>query len=118
MGAASQWLFNFTFSQITPHAIDNLGWGTFVMFGVFNWCLVVYAWFCIKEVRTLKRVSTYAGSTDEFRQKDGLWKKWSLVGFPSFPVAFGVFANVLVFNKEHKQIAIPSNVKPGAEHQE
>lgn len=53
VGAASQWLFNFTFSQITPHAITNLGWKTFLMFAIFNWALVFYTWFFIKEVRLL-----------------------------------------------------------------
>jgi hypothetical protein len=26
IGTATQWLFNFAFSQITPHAVVNLGW--------------------------------------------------------------------------------------------
>ncbi|KAK2598075.1 hypothetical protein QQS21_005786 [Conoideocrella luteorostrata] len=51
VGAAFQWLFNFTFSQITPHAINNLGWKTFVMFAIFNWALVIYTWFFIKETK-------------------------------------------------------------------
>lgn len=51
IGTATQWLFNFVFSQITPHAVNNLGWRTFLMFCIFNWSLVVYSWFFIKEVR-------------------------------------------------------------------
>ncbi|PNY25636.1 MFS sugar transporter [Tolypocladium capitatum] len=51
VGAATQWLFNFTFSQITPHAITNLGWRTFLMFCIFNWALVVYTWVFIKETK-------------------------------------------------------------------
>jgi hypothetical protein len=50
MGTATQWLFNFVFSQITPHAVNNLKWRTFLMFAIFNWALVVYVWFFIKEV--------------------------------------------------------------------
>lgn len=50
VGTATQWLFNFVFSQATPHAVDNLGWRTFLMFAIFNWALVVYSWFVIKEV--------------------------------------------------------------------
>lgn len=53
IGTATQWLFNFVFSQITPHAVNNLGWRTFLMFCIFNWSLVVYSWFFIKEVRTI-----------------------------------------------------------------
>ena len=48
---ATQWLFNFVFSQITPHAVENLGWKTFVMFAVFNWALVVFVWFFVKETK-------------------------------------------------------------------
>ncbi|KAI4860006.1 putative MFS sugar transporter [Hypoxylon rubiginosum] len=50
VGTATQWLFNFVFSQITPHAIANIGWKTFLMFCIFNWALVVYAWLFIKEL--------------------------------------------------------------------
>jgi hypothetical protein len=53
IGTATQWLFNFTFSEITPHAVDNLGWKTFLMFAIFNWALVVYAWVFIKETTGL-----------------------------------------------------------------
>lgn len=53
VGTATQWLFNFVFSQATPHAVDNLGWRTFLMFAIFNWALVVYSWLVIKEVSTL-----------------------------------------------------------------
>lgn len=51
IGTATQWLFNFVLSQITPHAIDNLGYKTFVMFSVFNFALVVYSFFIIKETK-------------------------------------------------------------------
>ncbi|KAJ5089165.1 hypothetical protein N7532_007849 [Penicillium argentinense] len=51
MGTATQWLFNFVFSQITPHAVNNLKWRTFLMFAIFNWALVVYVWFFIKETK-------------------------------------------------------------------
>jgi MFS family permease len=51
VGTATQWLFNFVFSQITPHAINNLGWRTFLMFAIFNLALVAYTWFFIKETK-------------------------------------------------------------------
>ncbi|KIW87690.1 uncharacterized protein Z519_11664 [Cladophialophora bantiana CBS 173.52] len=51
IGAATQWLFNFVFSQTTPHAVNNLGWRTFLMFAIFNWSLVAYSWFFIKETK-------------------------------------------------------------------
>ena len=51
IGTATQWLFNFVFSQVTPHAVANLGWRTFLMFCIFNYALVVFAWFFIKETK-------------------------------------------------------------------
>ncbi|KAH7381487.1 general substrate transporter [Phaeosphaeria sp. MPI-PUGE-AT-0046c] len=51
LGTATQWLFNFVFSQATPHAVKNLGWKTFVMFAVFNYSLVVFVWFFITETK-------------------------------------------------------------------
>ncbi|KAI9739923.1 MAG: hypothetical protein M1818_004979 [Claussenomyces sp. TS43310] len=51
IGSASQWLFNFALSEITPHAIRNIGWRTFLMFAIFNYALVFYAFFVLKEVR-------------------------------------------------------------------
>ncbi|KAL6229987.1 general substrate transporter [Aspergillus navahoensis] len=52
VGAASQWLFNFIMSQVTPHAIDNIGWRMFLMFAIFNYVIVVYSWIFLRE--TLK----------------------------------------------------------------
>ncbi|KAJ6446789.1 mannose-6-phosphate receptor, binding protein [Purpureocillium lavendulum] len=99
VGAATQWLFNFTFSQITPHAVTNLGWKVFLMFAIFNWALVFYTWFFIKEVRRLRRVDVkldFLEVKTRFltwlcRPRDGLWKKWS---------------STTVFNAEHTQIEI------------
>ena len=51
IGTSTQWLFNFVFSQATPHAVENLGWKTFVMFAVFNFALLVFVWFFIKETK-------------------------------------------------------------------
>lgn len=52
-GAASQWLFNFVMSQITPYAIDNIGWRTFLMFAIFNYAIVVYSYIFLREVRSI-----------------------------------------------------------------
>ncbi|KAI1248372.1 hypothetical protein MGN70_009570 [Eutypa lata] len=51
IGTSTQWLFNFVFSQATPHAVQNLGWKTFLMFAIFNFALVVFVWFFIKETK-------------------------------------------------------------------
>ncbi|KAF2177746.1 quinate permease [Zopfia rhizophila CBS 207.26] len=52
IGTSTQWLFNFVFSQVTPHAVKNLGWKTFLMFCIFNYALVLFAWFFIKETKS------------------------------------------------------------------
>ncbi|KAJ5125920.1 MFS sugar transporter [Penicillium atrosanguineum] len=49
VGAASQWLFNFMMSQVTPHAIVNIGWRMFLMFAIFNYAIIGYAWLILKE---------------------------------------------------------------------
>jgi hypothetical protein len=72
IGAAAQWLFNFMLSQITPHAVNNLGWRTFLMFCIFNYALVAYAFFVLREVR-----STFPYSKDivnKLTTKTDLWQ--------------------------------------------
>lgn len=49
VGAASQWLFNFMMSQVTPHAIENIGWRMFLMFAIFNYAIIGYSWLFLKE---------------------------------------------------------------------
>ncbi|KFY11311.1 hypothetical protein V491_07265 [Pseudogymnoascus sp. VKM F-3775] len=49
VGAASQWLFNFALSQITPYAVSNIGWRTFLMFAIFNYAIIVYSFFILRE---------------------------------------------------------------------
>ncbi|KAL2827889.1 general substrate transporter [Aspergillus pseudoustus] len=49
IGTATQWLFNCVFSLATPHAVNNMGWRTFLMFAIFNWAIVFYVFFFIKE---------------------------------------------------------------------
>lgn len=42
LGSATQWLFNFVITYVTPAAISNIGWRTFIMFGVF--CFAMATW--------------------------------------------------------------------------
>lgn len=49
IGTATQWLFNFVLTRITPPALDNIGWRTFLMFCIFNYALAIYAFLLIKE---------------------------------------------------------------------
>ena len=64
IGAASQWLFNFVMSQITPHAIERIGWGTFVLFAIFNYVIVVYSWLFLRETQgySLEEMEVVFGS--------------------------------------------------------
>ena len=58
VGAASQWLFNFMMSQITPHAISNICWRMFLMFAIFNYAIIVYSWFVLAFLSARKRKLT------------------------------------------------------------
>ncbi|KAI9375172.1 general substrate transporter [Aspergillus egyptiacus] len=51
MGSATQWLFNFVVTKFTPSAISNIGWRTFIMFGVFCAAMGVWVLFFIKETK-------------------------------------------------------------------
>src|ERR1700761_328910 len=42
MGAATQWLFNFCITEITPNAVAHIKWRTFLMFGIF--CMSMGIW--------------------------------------------------------------------------
>lgn len=78
IGAAAQWLFNFMLSQITPHAVNNLGWKTFLMFAIFNYALVVYSFFVLREVRlvTSNTRGTWANNFKN-RLQANLLKRWN-----------------------------------------
>jgi MFS family permease len=67
MGAATQWLFNFVITEITPNAVNHIGWRTFLMFGIFCLAMGVYVFFFIKETkgRTLEDMDILFGTVDE-----------------------------------------------------
>ncbi|GAQ42236.1 hypothetical protein AtubIFM55763_003572 [Aspergillus tubingensis] len=66
VGAASQWLFNFMMSQVTPHAIENIGWRMFLMFAIFNYAIVVYSFIFLKETSnySLEEMQGVFGGSD------------------------------------------------------
>ena len=52
IGTAAQWLFNFCIAKATPHMLADLGvWKTFMIFAIFNFALVPYAWFILRETK-------------------------------------------------------------------
>ncbi|EFQ85182.1 hypothetical protein CFE70_010002 [Pyrenophora teres f. teres 0-1] len=73
MGAATQWLFNFVITKITPEAVNHIKWRTFLMFGIFCLAMGVFATFFIKETKgkTLEEIDVLFGDvTAEQRQRD------------------------------------------------
>lgn len=83
VGAATQWLFGFTLSQVTPVAVNNLGWKAFLMFCCFNWGLVLYTWFFIKETKGLSleemEIRKFLFSPYS-PPKQGFWPKTRILG--------------------------------------
>ncbi|KAF9892270.1 hypothetical protein FE257_002047 [Aspergillus nanangensis] len=66
MGSATQWLFNFVITRITPAAINHIGWRTFIMFGVFCLAMGLWIFFFVKETkgRTLEDMDILFGAVD------------------------------------------------------
>ncbi|KAI5462836.1 MFS sugar transporter-like protein [Mariannaea sp. PMI_226] len=53
IGASSQWLFNLIFTFSTPYMVDRLGWGTFLVWGLFDAVIGVLAYLFLKETKGL-----------------------------------------------------------------
>lgn len=53
IGVAAQWLFNFVFSLTTPYMMDSMGWGTFLLWGIFDLVIASFAFFFLKETKGL-----------------------------------------------------------------
>jgi len=73
LAAATQWLFNFAITYMTPSAINHIGWRIFLMFGIFCLANFVFVFFCIKETkgRTLEDMDVLFGTVDaEVRAAD------------------------------------------------
>ncbi|KAK3207614.1 hypothetical protein GRF29_103g1509214 [Pseudopithomyces chartarum] len=73
MGAATQWLFNFVITKVTPEAINHIGWKTFLMFGIFCLSMGIFALFFIKETKglSLEEIDLLFGDVSaEQRAKD------------------------------------------------
>ncbi|KAJ5499085.1 Major facilitator superfamily domain general substrate transporter [Penicillium expansum] len=50
-GSATQWLFNFVVTYVTPAAIGNLGWRTFIMFGCFCFAMAFWVFLVVRETK-------------------------------------------------------------------
>lgn len=73
LAAATQWLFNFVITKITPEAINNIGWRTFLMFAIFCMAMAVFVWVLVPETKqmTLEEIDVVFGTVNaETRAKD------------------------------------------------
>ncbi|KAJ6576682.1 general substrate transporter [Mycena vulgaris] len=43
------WLFSFTISKLTPIMLNEIGYGTFLLFGLCCICMAFWAWLCLPE---------------------------------------------------------------------
>lgn len=66
MSAATQWLFNFAITYMTPSAILHIGWRIFLMFGIFSVANGVFVYFFIKETKgkTLEDMDVLFGTVE------------------------------------------------------
>lgn len=63
--------------QITPHAFSNLGaWKTFITFAVFNFALIVYAFFSVREVGDSLVMTWGESLLTSRRHRAHRWRKW------------------------------------------
>jgi hypothetical protein len=53
VGVGSQLLFNFVFSLTTPYMITNMGWGTFLLWGLFDAVIAIVTFFFLRETNGL-----------------------------------------------------------------
>ena len=53
VGVGAQWLFNFVFSLTTPYMISNIGWGTFLLWGLFDAVIAIISFFFLRETKGL-----------------------------------------------------------------
>ncbi|KAL6690939.1 general substrate transporter [Trichoderma pleuroticola] len=73
LAASTQWLFNFVITEITPAAVNHIGWRTFIMFGCFCCGMLAFVVLFIKETkgRTLEDMDILFGLiSEDQRQAD------------------------------------------------
>lgn len=73
--AATQWLFNFMITRVTPQMINNIGWKVFLVFGSLCFGMSVFTFFFMKETKglTLEDMDVLFGGvqgTNQIEPKD------------------------------------------------
>ncbi|KAK0654654.1 putative quinate permease [Lasiodiplodia hormozganensis] len=73
VGVSSQWLFNFVFTISTPYMIDSMGWGTFLLWGLFDIIIGFGTIVLAKETRglSLEKTGQPKGFRDDNEAKPG-----------------------------------------------
>lgn len=66
-GVAAQWLFAFVYTLTTPYMVKNMGWGTFLLWGIFNLVIAVFSFLVLKETRgkSLETINAQFAAGDE-----------------------------------------------------
>jgi len=74
IATVSNWLFNFVIVQITPLAIQNLDWRTYIMFAVFNAAFIPAVYFFYPEtaLKPLESIDTIFQSPDKNKIGTGI----------------------------------------------
>lgn len=68
--AATQWLFNFMVTRVTPKIIHDIGWKTFIVFASLCAGMSVFTFFFMKETKglTLEEIDQIFGLSDDMEQ--------------------------------------------------
>ncbi|KAI1847853.1 hypothetical protein JX265_013919 [Neoarthrinium moseri] len=64
LGASSNWMNNFIVGQVTPDMLQNIGYGTYILFGLLTTIGAVFIWFFVPETKrlTLEEMDVIFGS--------------------------------------------------------
>jgi len=100
----SNWLFNFVIVQITPIAIQNLQWRTYIMFAVFNAAFIPAVYFFYPEtaLKPLESIDTIFSSPD--KNKIGTGEDVLSRGNPQVHKDRGGFEEKKVENGHHEDV--------------
>ncbi|KAI1333926.1 putative hexose transport-related protein [Xylariaceae sp. FL0016] len=64
LGASSNWMNNFIVGQVTPQMLNEIGYGTYVLFGLLTFMGAGFIWFFVPETKrlTLEEMDVIFGS--------------------------------------------------------
>jgi len=64
LGASANWMNNFAIGQVTPVLLSNIGYGTYILFGLLTYMGAAFIWFFVPETKrlTLEEMDLVFGS--------------------------------------------------------